>query len=126
MERIEMSAPVLEWQIVTTNPDRLSRFYVDLFDWTVDTNNALGYRQIDTGGGSMRGGIWPAPPDAHSFVQLFVGVPDVEQSVARAQELGARVIVPPTALPDGDELAILADPCGVTFGVMRRSASAAR
>ena len=121
-----MSAPVLEWQVVTTNPDQVARFYGDLFGWTISTNNALGYRQVETGDGSIRGGIWPAPPDAHSFVQLFVGVSDVEQSVARALELGARIIVPPTALPDGDVLAILADPCGVTFGVMRRTPSPAR
>jgi hypothetical protein len=120
-----MGAPVLEWQVVTTNPDGLARFYGDLFGWTIDTKNALGYRQVETGDGGMRGGIWPAPPEAHSFVQLFVGVPDVEQSVARALELGARVIVPATTLPDGDVLAILADPCGVTFGVMRRTKSAA-
>ena len=49
--------------------------------------------------------------------QLFVGVPDVARLVARATELGATIIVPPTTLPDGDTMAVLADPCGVTFGV---------
>jgi predicted enzyme related to lactoylglutathione lyase len=33
--------------------------------------------------------------------------------------LGATVIVPPTTLPDGDMMAILLDPAGLTFGVMR-------
>jgi len=107
-----MGAPILEWQMVTTNPDQLARFYGDLFGWKVRTNNALGYRQIDTGEGSLGGGLWPSPPSAHSCVQLFVGVPDVDASVSHATQLGARVIVPRTALPDGDEMAILADPCG--------------
>jgi predicted enzyme related to lactoylglutathione lyase len=122
-ESSEMDAPILEWQMVTTNPDQLAKFYGDLFGWKTSTTNALGYRQIDTGDGSLRGGLWPSPPTAHSFVQLFVGVPDVDTSVTRATELGARVIVPRTALPDGDEMAILADPCGITFGVVRRAAS---
>lgn len=117
-----MSAPILEWQVVTTNPDQLAKFYGDLFGWKTSANNALGYRQVDTGAGSIRGGMWPSPPNGHSFLQLFIGVPDVEASVTRATELGARVIVPRTALPDGDEMAILADPCGITFGVMRRTA----
>ena len=69
-----MSAPILEWQMVTTHPDQLARFYGDLFGWTIQTNNALGYRQVDTGESSLHGGLWPAPPNAHSFVQLFVGV----------------------------------------------------
>jgi len=116
-----MSAPILEWQMVTTHPDQLARFYGDLFGWTIQTNNALGYRQVDTGESSLHGGLWPAPPNAHSFVQLFVGVPDVDASVSRATTLGARVIVPRTALPDGDEMAILADPCGITFGIVRRA-----
>ena len=118
-----MGAPVLQWQLVSTKPDQHVRFYGDLFGWKVTTNNSLGYREVETGEGGMPGGIWPAPPDAHSFVQLFVGVSDVEQSVARATELGARVIVPPTTLPEGDVMAVLADPVGVPFVVMRRTDS---
>jgi predicted enzyme related to lactoylglutathione lyase len=114
-----MGAPVLQWQLVTPNPDQAVKFYKDLFGWTVNAKNALGYRQIDTGCG-ISGGVWPAPPDAHSFVQLFIGVADVEQSVARATALGAQIVVPVTAMPDGDTMAVLRDPCGVTFGLMRR------
>jgi len=121
-----MPAPVLQWQLVSKNPEQLARFYGELFGWSITTKNALGYRQVSTGERGLGGGIWPAPPDAHSFVQLFVGVPDVGQAVARATELGARVIVPPTTLTDGDVMAVLADPCGVTFGVMRHEPGQAR
>lgn len=114
-----MSAPVLQWQLVSKNPDQLARFYGDLFDWRISTKNALGYRQVSTGADGCDGGMWPAPPDGPSFVQLFVGVPDVEKAVVKALELGAQLIVPTTTLPDGDVMAVLADPCGVTFGVMR-------
>jgi uncharacterized protein len=116
-----MADPVLQWQLVATDPDRLVKFYGDLFGWQVTAKNALGYRQIETGEGGISGGMWPSPTDGQSFVQLFVGVPDVEESVAKATELGARIVVPPTTLPDGDIMAVLADPCGVTFGVMRRA-----
>ena len=94
-----MGDPVLHWQLVATDPEGLARFYGNLFGWRVNASNALGYRQIETAGGGIAGGIWPAPPGAPSFVQLFIGVADVEQAVARATELGARVIVPPTVLP---------------------------
>ena len=118
-----MSDPVLQWQIVTANPDALLAFYRKLFGWTVSSANAMGYREVDTGSEGMRGGVWPAPPDAASFIQLFVGVADVDASIAKAVELGAQVIVPPTALPDGDTMAVLRDPSGLTFGLMRRAAS---
>lgn len=115
-----MNDPVLQWQIVTTEPDKLVDFYRELFGWKIGAKNALGYRQVETGNGGFHGGLWPAPPTGHSFVQLFIGVPDVPLSVRRAMELGAKIIVPLTKLPDGDEMAVLADPCGVTFGLMRR------
>ena len=116
-----MSAPVLQWQLVATKPDELATFYRELFGWTISTKNAMGYRRVTTGEGGINGGVWPSPPNAHSFVQLFVGVPDVEKAVARAEELGATIIVPPTTLPDGDTMAVLKDPCGVTFGVVKHS-----
>jgi uncharacterized protein len=114
-----MSNPVLQWQIVARDPDAVTAFYAKLFGWKVTKANALGYRQVDTGNG-IAGGVWPAPPDAPSFVQLFVGVDDVPAAVAEATRLGATVIVPPSVLPDGDHIAILADPGGITFGVMRQ------
>jgi uncharacterized protein len=52
-------------------------------------------------------------------VQLFIGVDDVEAAVKKATDLGAEVLVPVTALPDGDVMAVLRDPYGLTFGVMR-------
>jgi predicted enzyme related to lactoylglutathione lyase len=117
-----MSDPVLQWQIVTANPDALLAFYRKLFGWSVSDTNAMGYRAVETGPGGTSGGVWPAPPEAATFVQLFIGVSDVEASLAKAVELGAQVIVPATALPDGDTMAVLRDPAGLTFGLMRRPA----
>ena len=116
-----MSGPVLQWQIVAPDPDAVLTFYRRLFGWSVTDANAMGYREVDTGPGGLPGGVWPAPPGAASFVQLFVGVPDVDAALARALELGAQVIVPPATLPDGDVLAVLRDPAGLTFGLMRRA-----
>jgi predicted enzyme related to lactoylglutathione lyase len=87
----------------------------------VNADNALGYRRIDTGSTrGIAGGIWPAPPQAHSFVQLFVEVTDIAGDVERATSLGATVLIPPQRLPEGDQLAILRDPDGMSFGLMQR------
>ena len=120
-----MSATVIEWQILATDPEGAATFYERLFDWRIDTNNALGYRRIAPDNG-IGGGIWPAPPETRNFVQLFVGVDDVGEYVERARQLGATVIVPPQKLPDGDELAIVLDPFGMPFGIMKKAAAAGR
>jgi predicted enzyme related to lactoylglutathione lyase len=112
--------PVVRWQILSKNPEAHASFYCKLFDWTVDASNALGYRELCTGSErGIDGGVWPAPPEAHSFVQLFVDVDDVAGAVERATALGAQVIVAPQVLPDGDEMAILLDPQGLSFAVVK-------
>lgn len=51
--------------------------------------------------------------------QLFSELDDVSIAAKRVVELGGKVIVPPQKLPDGDEMAILQDPAGITFGLKR-------
>lgn len=115
-----MASPVTQFQILSKTPDATAAFYSKLFGWKVDSSNAMGYRQIDTGSkDGIQGGIWPAPPQAPNFVQLFIGVGDVKASVAQAQSLGAKVLIPDTVLPDGDEMAVLLDPQGMSFAVWK-------
>jgi predicted enzyme related to lactoylglutathione lyase len=111
---------VMQWQIVANDPDALTRFHGSLFGWKTQTNNALGYRQVDTQSAKgINGGVWPSPPEGHDLVQLFVEVDDVAAYVAKAMALGATVIVPKSELPDGDALAIVIDPAGLSFGLYR-------
>jgi uncharacterized protein len=116
-----MSNAVMEFQIIAKNPEATAAFYQQLFGWTVDADNALGYRRLATGSAEgIQGGIWPAPPQAPTFVQLFIAVDDVAQSVAEAESLGAKVLIPATTLPEGDVMAVLQDPQGMTFGLSQR------
>ena len=115
-----MGAPVMQWQMLSNTPDELAKFYAQLFGWKVNADNAMGYRAIDTASRQgIQGGIWPAPPQAHTFTQLFIAVPDVSATFNRAVEMGAKPLVPPQKLPDGDEMAILHDPQGMSFGLMK-------
>lgn len=114
------SHPVVRWQIVSPQPDALRDFYCRLFGWTSTRDNLLQAEQIDTGSErGITGGIWPAPPQAPSFVQLFVEVDDCEAMVTQATALGASVLMPPQTLPDGDTMAVLRDPTGMSFCLMR-------
>jgi uncharacterized protein len=115
-----MAHPVMQFQILSKTPDETAQFYGALFGWKVDANNPMGYRRIDTGSKEgIQGGIWPAPPQSPNFVQLYVGVDDVKAAAGKAEELGARLLIPPTTLPEGDEMAVLLDPQGMSFVLMR-------
>lgn len=117
-----MANPVTDWQIITKDPDGAAAFYKELFGWSIDTANGLGYRMVDTqsDGQGIAGGIWPSPPDGHALVQLFVEVADVDAAVERVAELGASIVMPKQVLPDGDEMAIIHDSYGLTFSLCRR------
>ena len=114
-----MSFPVIQWQIVTKDPERIARFYQDLFGWTVSTQNGLGYRVVDTGAErGIDGGIWPSPAQTPEMVQLFVEVADIDAMLARLAALGGQILVPRQELPDGDAMALALDPLGRPFGLM--------
>jgi predicted enzyme related to lactoylglutathione lyase len=115
-----MPNPVTAWQIISSNPDATTSFYQKLFDWQVDRSNALGYRELKSGENGLDGGVWPGPPEAGSFAQLFVEVQDVAEYLERAVSLGATVLVPASTLPDGDVMAVLKDPVGLPFGIRSR------
>jgi uncharacterized protein len=119
-----MSNPVVRWQILSPEPAKSAVFYEKLFDWKLSRANELGYRELNSGvTGSIDGGVWPAPPAERSFVQLFIEVDDIDAAVVKATNLGAQVLVPKSALPDGDVMAILEDPSGLSFGVCQLRSS---
>ncbi len=117
-----MGQPVKHWQIHAKHPDQAAEFYKAVFGWNVNTANALGYRMVDTNApGGVDGGIWPAPPEGTAMVSLYVEVDDVAKHAQRATELGGKIVMTPQVLPDGDEMAVILDPEGIPFGLMRSS-----
>lgn len=113
-----MNNPVVHFQILSKSPDETARFYATLFGWLIGDDNPLGYRRIDTGSrDGIQGGIWPAPPQAPNFVQLFIEVGEMQAAITRAESLGARVLIPATRLPEGQEMAVLLDPQGMAFAL---------
>jgi predicted enzyme related to lactoylglutathione lyase len=114
------ASPVVHWQILSRDPERAAGFYREVLGWRVAATDALGQRAVDTGSArGISGGIWPCPPEGHGFAQLFVAVSDVEATVRAVQAHGGRVIIPPQRLPDGSQVAIVADAEGIPFGITR-------
>jgi uncharacterized protein len=116
-----MPNPVMQWQILTKQPKRLEEFYSKLFGWKVSNDNPLGYKRVDTDcEEGIQGGFWPiGEKEGHSMVQLFIRVADVRAHAKQAEQLGARIVIPPQTLPDGDEMAVAVDPDGIPFAMFR-------
>ena len=115
-----MGQPVMQWQILARDPDKVTSFYAALFGWRVNTSNAMGYRTVDTGADrGIQGGVWPIGQEGHPSVQLFVEVPDVAATAAKVEQLGGQIVIPRQVLPDGDEMAVVLDTEGLSFGLMK-------
>jgi|SRR5215471_7067555 len=114
-----MGNPVTQWQIISRDPNKHSAFYANVFGWKISSDNPLGYRMADPESArGISGGFWPAPPEATAFVQLFTEITNMDETIRKVTENGGSILMPPQALPAGEQMAILRDPFGLTFGVV--------
>jgi len=57
--------------------------------------------------------------DAPSNWMVYFAVDDVDEKARRAEELGGQVLNGPFDLPTGGRMAVIQDPQGAVFSVMR-------
>ncbi|MCW0212124.1 MAG: VOC family protein [Pseudonocardia sp.] len=113
-----MAAPVIHFEIGATDGEHARRFYTELFGWTVNPD-PTGYGVVHTGGGGVGidGGIMQTPEGVRPWVTFYVGVEDLEKTLGRAEELGARRVMGPVPVGDIGDVAMFADPDGNLLGL---------
>jgi uncharacterized protein len=112
-----MPNPVTWFEIGGRKSKKLDRFYADLFEWHVDTNNPMDYGVVDTHAGKgISGGITPTQRGRH--VTIFVEVDDLQAYLDKAVKLGGKVIIPVTVVPKMAIFATFSDPAGNVIGLL--------
>ena len=114
-----MGDPVVHFEIGGHDGEELERFYAGLFGWRCEVVASSGgtYRMVDPGGGGIGGGLVTVPQEA-AYVTFYVRVEDLEASTAQAEQLGARIRVPPRQVAPGLRSALIEDPGGHLVGMM--------
>lgn len=109
-------------ELMTPDAHKAKEFYRSLFGWEFQSkkvDNAT-YEMIKFGD-KPGGGLMQMTPDEAGKIpphwMTYVYVNSVDDSVAKAQKLGAKVIVPATAVEDFGRFAILQDPTGAHIGL---------
>ena len=111
-----MGHPVIHAEIRTSDPDATRAFCSDLFGWTYTDGAFPGYTFADTGvEGALPTAIGPLQ-GGNDSVLFFVGVEDVEATLAQAEALGGKIIQPVQNVP-GVSFGVLEDPQGHHIGV---------
>src|SRR5215210_650617 len=103
---------VIHFEIVGPDAGALQRFYSNLFGWRFDTNNPGGYGMSSADDTGVIVGVGASPDGGAGHVTGYVSVPDIDASLARATELGGKVVMPKFSPGAGATIALLADPDG--------------
>jgi predicted enzyme related to lactoylglutathione lyase len=116
-----MGRPVAFFEIISKDPERASKFYNELFEWTGSPDASIGgYAMVDTGAGegAIGGGIGPSQAPGDTGVKIYVRVDNLNAYLERATKLGGKTLVPPMDLPgDYGRIAVFADPDGNPVGL---------
>jgi uncharacterized protein len=81
-----MAHPVIHAEIRSADPDATRAFFAELFGWSYSDGAFPGYTFVDTGvEGAIATAIGPVQ-EGDDVALFFVGVADVEATLARAQE----------------------------------------
>lgn len=116
--------PAVAWVDLTApDPGRASRFYAQLFGWTLSSEATdMGTYTIGSvADGPAAGMMAPSPEEvgAPPAWTVMFAVDDIDDAYQRGLAAGATGLQPPMAIPGGDRIAVLADPAGAVFGLMR-------
>jgi predicted enzyme related to lactoylglutathione lyase len=120
-----MGQPVVHFEVMGHDADKLRSFYGGMFDWTFNTDNPMNYgiveREGNTGsdGVGIGGGIGGLPQEMPGHATFYVAVPDVEAAMKKAESLGGTRLMGPEEPMEGLEIAMFADPEGNAIGLVK-------
>jgi predicted enzyme related to lactoylglutathione lyase len=86
---------VVHWELQSRVPEKQQQFFSDLFGWKIDANNPMNYGMVSSGGkDAINGGI--GATEDQPRVTVYVQVEDINETLAKAESLGARTLMPRT------------------------------
>jgi uncharacterized protein len=123
-----MGQPVVHFEIIGTKPEELRSYYSELFGWEFDTSNLVsdavsepanyGFVEGNTtsDGIGIPGGVGGGSGYQGRAI-FYVGVPDVEAALRKAESLGGTRKMGPDQAPTGLVVGHFTDPEGNLIGL---------
>jgi predicted enzyme related to lactoylglutathione lyase len=120
-----MGQPVVHFEIIGQDGDKLKSYYSELFGWEIDSNNPMNYGNIqrdgnvNADGAGIGGGVASGPEGYGGHVTFYVQVDDPEAALAKAESLGGTRLFGPDPVMPGLVIGQFADPEGHVIGIMQ-------
>lgn len=115
--------PIVHLEIASNDPQAVSAFYSSLFGWQLQPIPAMSYVRFQSADGTTGGFVGEGGPLGHHAgeVLVYLGSQDVDADLRRVAELGGKVLVPKTEIPNTGWFAIFEDPAGNRLGLFTRT-----
>ena len=114
------------YELMTPDADGAKAFYDAVVGWEIGESSPEynGYRMIKTRDGGFAGGVLPITPDMaqHGARPAWLGylnVSDVDLKVASIEVAGGKTYMAASDIPNVGRIAMVADPQGAPFYVMK-------
>ena len=124
-----MGQPVVHFEVVGKDGEKLRSYYSELFDWGFDSPAEMNYGVIareanmNSEGIGIGGGVGQGPDGYDGHVTFYVEVPDVEAALGKAESLGGSRVMGPEELTfeGGGSLTLgqFTDPEGHVIGLVQ-------
>ena len=120
-----MGQPVVHFEVVGKDGDKLKAYYSDLFGWGFeDAQGPMNYGVVQREGNTnaegigIGGGVGGVEGDA-GHVTFYVEVPDIDAALIKAESLGGKRLMGPDEVPGaGIVIAHFGDPEGHVIGLV--------
>lgn len=112
-------------ELATADPAGAAAFYTKVFGWGTKPETGVEsaqYTEWVNGGQSMggmlamKGDQWAGMPPHWG---VYVTVANCDERAAKAAQLGGKLCVPPTDIPNVGRFAVITDPQGATFSIIQ-------
>jgi uncharacterized protein len=119
-----MGQPVVHFEVIGKDGEKLKSYYTELFGWEIDSNNPMNYGIVSREGAmnaegvGIGGGVGTGPDGYAGHVTFYIEVPDVEAALAKAESLGGSRVFGPDEMMEGLVLGQFTDPEGNLIGVV--------
>lgn len=121
------------YELITPDPDGAKPFYDAVVGWDVEpqpSSEGMDYRMIRRSDGGHAGGVMRLSDDmaqhgARPVWLGYIGVDDVDASVTAAEQDGGKVMMPAWDVDGVGRMAMVTDPQGAPFYLMRPTADLA-
>ena len=112
---------VVHIEIPANDPAAAGKFYADLFDWKIQVDPSFDYHMFQAepgpGGGFVKTGGELGYKAGE--VLIYISSDDIDATLAKAESLGVKTVVPKTEIPQTGWFAIFADPAGNRIGLFK-------